>query len=212
MYRRIENKCKELKNNSLNKELKNNRVNAESAFTLLTGCFHYCHNSPRYLKYFIAWIHNFIKKQSAERQSICIQNQQINTPALMELTKEKSLQHHWSQNINRKNRNIWHQRYSTTILCSGEDLQLLLIEITAKVYKLKKCFDKNKLSLNLTKTEMMSFWKREIDTQVQFMIDNVVIERVCENKFLGVLLDHEISWKPQVSHIQSKMARSIADV
>ncbi len=94
----------------------------------------------------------------------------------------------------------------TNILCSGEDLQLLLDEITTEMNKLKRWFDGNKLSLNLNKTKFMIFAKWKIDTQVQIKIDHVIINRVSETKFLGVILDHKISWKPQISHIQSKIS------
>ncbi len=48
---------------------------------------------------------------------------------------------------------------NTNILCSGEDLQLLLDEITTEMNKLKRWFDGNKLSLNLNKAKFMIFAK-----------------------------------------------------
>lgn len=40
-------------------------------------------------------------------------------------------------------------------------------------------------------------------------IDNVCIERVYENKFLGVIIDHKICWKPQINYVKAKLAKSI---
>ncbi len=51
--------------------------------------------------------------------------------------------------------------------------------------KLKTWFDRNKLSLNLNKTKIMLFGNCEINTEVKVSTDNVNIERVYENKFLG---------------------------
>ncbi len=77
--------------------------------------------------------------------------------------------------------------------------------------KLKQWFDVNKLSLNLNKTKFMLFGNRTIPVDtVQIMIDNVHIERVYENKFLGVILDHKICWKPHINHIRTKLAKSVA--
>ncbi len=47
-------------------------------------------------------------------------------------------------------------------------------------------------------------------TEVQVMIDNVLIERVHEIKFLGVILDNKFCWKPQIKHVRTKVAKCIA--
>ncbi len=50
---------------------------------------------------------------------------------------------------------------------------------------------------------------RKTDIQVKVMINNVEIEREYENKFLGVILDYKICWKPHIKHVREKVARSI---
>ncbi len=40
-------------------------------------------------------------------------------------------------------------------------------------------------------------------------IDNVGLERVFENTFLGVILDHKFSRKPHVNHVRAEVSRSI---
>ena len=45
----------------------------------------------------------------------------------------------------------------TNMICSGDDLQQLLKEITQELNKLKDWFDSNKLSLNLNKTKILFF-------------------------------------------------------
>lgn len=98
----------------------------------------------------------------------------------------------------------------TNIFCSGDNLQLLLEEITSEMNKLKRWFDRNKLSLNLSKTKIMFFGNHKIKANSTVKIDNVNIERVYEIKFLGVILDHKISWKPHISYVRAKMARSVS--
>ncbi len=41
------------------------------------------------------------------------------------------------------------------------------------------------------------------------MIDNTPITRVATTRFLGVLLDESLSWKPHIRSIKTKMAKSI---
>lgn len=98
----------------------------------------------------------------------------------------------------------------TNIFGSGENLQQLLDLITSEFIKIKKWFDKNKLSLNLSKTKIMLFGKNKTNTQIQVQIDGIIIERVFDNKFLGVIIDDKICWKPHIRHVQSKLSRSIS--
>ena len=66
----------------------------------------------------------------------------------------------------------------TNIFCTGEDLQQLLELITTEMSKLKKWFDNNKLSLNLSKTKIMLFGNFTLNNDVNVKIDGVDIERV----------------------------------
>lgn len=98
----------------------------------------------------------------------------------------------------------------TTILCSGKGLQQLLAEVTEEMLKLKDWFNDNKLSLNLKKTKLMLFGNKKIDVDVKLKIDNQDIELVKQHNFLGVTLDHKLSWKPQISNVKNKIAKCIS--
>ena len=98
----------------------------------------------------------------------------------------------------------------TNIFCSGKNLQELLDKVTSELSKLKGWFDKNKLSLNLAKTKLMLFSNHKIDNQVNIQLDGVEIERVSENKFLGVIIDDKISWKSHIKYIHNKLSRSVS--
>ena len=97
----------------------------------------------------------------------------------------------------------------TNILCSGENLQQLLKDMTHEMNKLKSWFTTNKLSPNLNKTKLMLFGKRNTAIPVQITIDDVVIEKVEQNTFLGVIIDKTICWKPHIKHVCSKVAKSV---
>nr|XP_049577520.1 centrosomal protein of 44 kDa isoform X1 [Syngnathus scovelli]XP_049577521.1 centrosomal protein of 44 kDa isoform X1 [Syngnathus scovelli] len=74
--------------------------------------------------------------------------------------------------------------------------------------KIKMWFDWNKLSLNVSKTKFMVFGKANIKIRIE--IDGTEIERVQENKFLGVIIDDGLSWKPHIKNVKSKISRSMA--
>ena len=98
----------------------------------------------------------------------------------------------------------------TNIFCSGKNLETLQVQINEELRKLKLWFDCNKLSLNVSKTNFMLFGKGRSNTHVQIEIDGVAINRVHENKFLGVIIDDKLSWKQHIIHVKHKVSRSIA--
>ena len=55
----------------------------------------------------------------------------------------------------------------------------------------------------------MVFSNKKIDSNIQLMIDKVSLERVEENIFLGVIIDHDFNWKAHIKHVRTKVARSI---
>ena len=47
------------------------------------------------------------------------------------------------------------------------------------------------------------------ETKVMLKIENFELERVYENTFLGVKMDPNFNWKPQVKHVHSKISKGI---
>lgn len=59
---------------------------------------------------------------------------------------------------------------------------------------------------------MYVIWKySKKRTQVQIQIDGTDIERVNENKLLGVIIDDKLSWKSHINHVHNKLSRSISE-
>ena len=77
--------------------------------------------------------------------------------------------------------------------------------------KLSLWFKANKLSLNLKKTQFMVFKPRQKRSigNIQISIDNQNIVEVKETNLLGVILDENLNWKSEISHVASKVAKSI---
>ena len=98
----------------------------------------------------------------------------------------------------------------TSLFCSNKNLEQLLNNINDELKKLKVWFDYNKLSLNVSKTKFILFGKKKVNIQVKLEIDGVEIEQVKDNKFLGVIIDDQLSWKAHIKHVQNKVSRSTA--
>ena len=70
--------------------------------------------------------------------------------------------------------------------------------------KISNCFKENKLSLKIDKTNFMIFKNKhnnKADLHFKIEIDNIHIEKVEVTKFLGILIDNNLSWKAQTNHI-----------
>uniref|UniRef100_A0A672HHM4 Reverse transcriptase domain-containing protein n=1 Tax=Salarias fasciatus TaxID=181472 RepID=A0A672HHM4_SALFA len=98
----------------------------------------------------------------------------------------------------------------TNIFCSDEHIDTLLDKVTAEMHQLKVWFDCNKLSLNLSKTKYMIFSNRKKITKQTLIIDQEIIEKVDEFKFLGVLIDNKLNWKSHIKYVQTKISKSVA--
>lgn len=93
----------------------------------------------------------------------------------------------------------------TSLHCSGKNLQQLLDTVESELTIIKKWFDINKLSLNISKTKLMIFGNRKINKQAKIQICGVDIEQVFENKFLGVTIDNKL-----INNVKSKISKVTA--
>ena len=70
--------------------------------------------------------------------------------------------------------------------------------------------DVNKLSLNIDKTNFIIFktLQHPLGEAVSIKIGNLPIRKTCYVKFLGVLLDENLSWKYHFTELSKKLART----
>ena len=77
----------------------------------------------------------------------------------------------------------------------------------------------NQLHINLTKSVFIHFRPHRNSTERQtcararvgksLKLANHRLKRVTEVKFLGVIIDENISWEPQIKHLKKKLISSI---
>ena len=94
----------------------------------------------------------------------------------------------------------------TNIFCSSTSLHDLQDTINWELDKLFVWFSVNRLSLNLGKTNYMLFRSRPPDNELALKINNVVLPRVAATKFLGIIIDDKLSWKPHIQSVKSKLS------
>ena len=92
----------------------------------------------------------------------------------------------------------------TNIIFSHNDSKLLETKLNKELHVISDWFKLNKLSLNIKKTNFMVFKNKYnplASPSIKVKIDNKEIEQVKVTKFLGILIDDDLSWKSHTSHI-----------
>ena len=99
----------------------------------------------------------------------------------------------------------------TNLFISHNDPVYLINTLNRELNKLSTWFAANRLSLNLSKTNFMVFkpWQKRQSFEFQVSINEQPILRVSETMFLGVFLDDNLTWKPHISLLASKLSKFI---
>ena len=68
----------------------------------------------------------------------------------------------------------------------------------------------NKLSLNVKKSNFLHIhYGRSEKKELQIQINGTLVEETETTKYLGTFIDNKLTWKTQIQHIKSKLARGI---
>ena len=98
----------------------------------------------------------------------------------------------------------------TNMFKNGKDLNHLQNVINCELQSVSTWLKVNKLSLNIKKTHFMVFSnKRGSHDPIDIRIDGERIHEVLKTKFLGVIIDKNLSWKDHITYISGKIARGL---
>ena len=67
-----------------------------------------------------------------------------------------------------------------------------------------------KLSLNLSKKNYILFRNRSADTDLNICINTINVTRVQSSKFLGIIIDENLNWKPHIQLVKSKLSKTLS--
>ena len=98
----------------------------------------------------------------------------------------------------------------TTIYFNLEDFdpEGVETEINNELEKVNLWLKLNKLSLNIKKTKLMIFHRKQKKIKdINISIDNVQIERVNTFNFLGIMLDESLTWTNHTKMVANKISR-----
>ena len=96
-----------------------------------------------------------------------------------------------------------------TPFVSHKDKDCLTNILNAELNKLSIWFRANRLSLNLKKTKFIAFKpsQKRTNQTIQLLINNQKIYQVKETVFLRVIMDENLNWKSEISHVANKVSK-----
>ena len=100
----------------------------------------------------------------------------------------------------------------TTIYFNLEDFTHLTMknEINDEIEKIAIWLKVNKLSLNVQKTKLIIFHRKQKHIQnLNISINGIIIERVESFNFLGIILQETLSWDNHVTLVKTKISKAI---
>ena len=96
----------------------------------------------------------------------------------------------------------------TTLYITNHNISQIKKCLEHDLKLLQDWFHTNKLTLNLTKTQCMLFKAKKCCPSITLNINNTLIEQHKHAKFLGLILDDELSWTPHINDRLNKIKRN----
>ena len=101
----------------------------------------------------------------------------------------------------------------TALMLSEVKINELNENVNRELVKVEHWLNANKLSLNYTKTKYLLIkpFKNKCVEPFDFdvKIKGVKIDRCYSIKYLGILLDEDLSWKPHISNLRKKLSQGV---
>ena len=97
----------------------------------------------------------------------------------------------------------------TTLYITNHNISQIKKCLEQDLSLLQDWFHANKLTLNLSKTQCLLFKARKGCPSIYLNINNTLIEQQKEAKFLGLILDDDLSWTPHINDRLKKIKRNM---
>ena len=98
----------------------------------------------------------------------------------------------------------------TNIFFSGKDPHTIEAQINEELKYISEWLKTNRLSLNVKKTHYIIFATRNFTRpNLNVQIEGHTIDETYQTKFLGVIIDSNLTWKQHIMYISGKIAKGI---
>lgn len=89
-----------------------------------------------------------------------------------------------------------------------KDSHTLENNVNNELIKINSWLQSNKLFLNYSKTNYLIFTKKKIKPKLNISINNHILKQKESVKYLGIIIDQNISWKPHIDKLKSTLSRN----
>ena len=97
----------------------------------------------------------------------------------------------------------------TTLYGHSKNLKFLKTKIVNNSKLLQHWFYSNKLTLNMSKTQLMVLENKANTDPISITVNGITLHEAQKTKFLGIWIDSKLSWTCHIAHMLSKIASSI---
>ena len=99
----------------------------------------------------------------------------------------------------------------TNLFYSHKNLDNLVATVNQELQKISLWLRINKLSLNIKKTHfiLFHFRQKKISSPVAIYIDKNKLEQVKETKFLGVIINENLTWSDHIDVVSNKCSKNL---
>ena len=100
----------------------------------------------------------------------------------------------------------------TNLLFMDKNLNRVKVSVNKEMVHISQWFIVNKLSINVAKTKFIIFHRKRQNfnnENLSISINNTKLEKVQTMKFLGIIIDENLSWKCHIDHICKKIGKAL---
>ena len=98
----------------------------------------------------------------------------------------------------------------TSLYMSGDNLHSLYMNVNMELKQVERWISANRLCLNINKTVyLLLSGKKPVETIPNIFLFDQPIQRLSQTKFLGVLIDDKLTWKPHINFVLGKISRMV---
>ena len=95
------------------------------------------------------------------------------------------------------------------MLYSDHSLQFSLAAVENELSIVAQWFIANRLLINIDKTHFMFFASKNCVCNNMLLLNDCMIQRVHNTKFLGIHIDDKLSWSVHSSELRTKLSKSL---
>ena len=98
---------------------------------------------------------------------------------------------------------------NTSIILANKSLDELEQVVNSELEKVTICLLANKLSLNVSKSNILLICSRKDNRSIKIKINDKDLKQENYTKYLGEIIDNKLNWKSYIKQVNLKLSKGI---